>query len=246
MYSPSTTFLLHFRSLFTNCNEDSILHTIQMSRIFPDSKTFVDMKLLHPPAKVEENFRQLTMVAGANPDASTLREFVEDNFSLENQMEDFEPADWKSHPKLISRIQDLNYALLAQDLNSRWKTLCRKIKEEVAEQPDRCKNFPQKIFFLIMHDFQVLFTLLTPPCHRTRRPLQRSLLLGQLLDHPWSPPMRNVRYSQRNVAQFRPFDPTIWKNPQWRSELLLESLPTSPLYSNGSPIRTTYRRYRMG
>ena len=147
MYSPSTTFLLHFRSLFTNCNEDSILHTIQMSRIFPDSKTFVDMKLLHPPAKVEENFCQLTMVAGANPDASTLREFVEDNFSLENQMEDFEPADWKSHPKLISRIQDLNYALLAQDLNSRWKTLCRKIKEEVAEQPERYMKIRLEIIF---------------------------------------------------------------------------------------------------
>ena len=87
------------------------------------------------------------MVNGANPDTSTLRQFVEDNFSLENQMEDFEPADWKSHPKLISRIQDLNYALLAQDLNSRWKTLCRKIKEEVAEQPERYMKIRLKIIF---------------------------------------------------------------------------------------------------
>ena len=43
-------------------------------------------------------------------------------------MEDHVPEDWNPDPKLMSKIVDLNYALFAQDLNSRWKILCRKIK----------------------------------------------------------------------------------------------------------------------
>ena len=90
------------------------------------------MKLLHSPAEVQDNFDQLK-----NHEKSTLEKFVHDNFSLENQMEEFDPIDWKPQPKLISRIQDLNYARFAQDLNGRWKMLCRKIKAEVEAQPDR-------------------------------------------------------------------------------------------------------------
>ena len=52
-------------------------------------------------------------------------------------MEDHVPEDWNPDPKLMSKIVDLNYALFAQDLNSRWKILCRKIKTEVKESPDR-------------------------------------------------------------------------------------------------------------
>ena len=52
-------------------------------------------------------------------------------------MEDHVPEDWNPDPKLLLKIVDLNYALFAQDLNSRWKILCRKIKAEVKESPDR-------------------------------------------------------------------------------------------------------------
>jgi len=123
-------------NIFTSAGEESILHTVQMSRIFQDSKTFVDMKLKYSSEEVENHFREL-IVAHPYPSKTQIKKFVEANFSMENQMEDHVPEDWNPDPKLMSKIVDLNYSLFAQDLNSRWKTLCRKIKAEVRESPDR-------------------------------------------------------------------------------------------------------------
>ena len=95
------------------------------------------MKLKFTPQEVENHFRELILAHNGQPDKSVLEKFVNDNFTLENQMEEYSPKDWIPHPKLISKIQDLNLSLFAQDLNSRWKTLCRKIKDEVKDQPDR-------------------------------------------------------------------------------------------------------------
>jgi hypothetical protein len=36
-----------------------LLEAVQMSRIFPDSKTFVDQKLKFPAGKIIKNFQQL-------------------------------------------------------------------------------------------------------------------------------------------------------------------------------------------
>ena len=107
-----------------------------MARIFPDSKTFVDMKLKFSPFEVEDHF-QAMISANANPAKEEVQNFVQENFTMENQMEDQIPKDWTSTPKLLTRISDLKYAMFAQDLNSRWKILCRKIKDEVKDSPEK-------------------------------------------------------------------------------------------------------------
>ena len=43
-----------------------------MSRIFKDSKTFVDMKLKFSPVEVENSFREL-IVANPNPSESQIK-----------------------------------------------------------------------------------------------------------------------------------------------------------------------------
>ena len=53
-----------------------------------------------------------------------------------NQMEEWVPGDWIENPKLISRISDINLANFALDLNSRWKILCRKVRNEVEINPE--------------------------------------------------------------------------------------------------------------
>ena len=115
--------------------EDSILHMVQMSRIFPDSKTFVDMKLRNSPNVIDEAYQQLKNEDNS-PSKTQIMTFVREHFVMEDQMDDHVPLDWIKRPKLISRIKDKQLAKFASDLNSRWKMLCRKIKKEVQRNPE--------------------------------------------------------------------------------------------------------------
>lgn len=126
-----------FRNVFSqNGEEDSILHVVQMARIFQDSKTFVDMKLRYPPAEIEHSYQQLMRKENEQPPKSAIMKFVQANFMMENQMEDYTPNDWIANPKLISRISDYHLSQFASDLNSRWKMLCRKVRNEVQTNPE--------------------------------------------------------------------------------------------------------------
>ena len=106
-----------------------------MSRIFPDSKTFVDMKLRNCPNEIEDAYRQLKNEDNS-PSKTQIMTFVREHFVMEDQMDDHVPLDWIKRPKLISRIKDQQLAKFASDLNSRWKMLCRKIKKEVQRNSD--------------------------------------------------------------------------------------------------------------
>lgn len=58
------------------CVAGAVLHTVQTSRIFNDSKTFVDMPTSKPVEQVMRAFAQL----GSNPSRSEIRAFVDQNF----------------------------------------------------------------------------------------------------------------------------------------------------------------------
>ena len=48
--------MLLCRSIYCDGGPGSVLHTVQMAKLFPDSKTFVDMKMKHEPAAVQQSF----------------------------------------------------------------------------------------------------------------------------------------------------------------------------------------------
>ena len=126
-----------FRNVFSqNGEEDSILHVVQMARIFQDSKTFVDMKLRYRPAEIELAYQKLMTKENEQPSKSAIIQFVNDNFMMENQMEDWVPSDWIGTPKLVSKISNIHLANFVSDLNSRWKMLCRKVRNEVQINPE--------------------------------------------------------------------------------------------------------------
>ena len=52
-------------------NPGSLLHTVQMERIFPDSKTFVDMPMRHTPQLIRENYAKLISVRSTSPFRTT-------------------------------------------------------------------------------------------------------------------------------------------------------------------------------
>lgn len=63
------------------CSGD-LLHTIQMSQIFKDSKQFVDMKLKIPEEKIVKKFKELKKQHGGKPSPDVLKQFVEVSFHL--------------------------------------------------------------------------------------------------------------------------------------------------------------------
>ena len=64
------------RNVFCDATEGSILHAVQMARIFPDSKTFVDMKL----TKSVEEVKQVFDSSINKEEPGAIAEFVENNF----------------------------------------------------------------------------------------------------------------------------------------------------------------------
>ena len=61
--------------IYCEDGDDTILHTIQMAKIFHDGKTFVDMPMRFAADEIKKNFANL-------PDKTfdTLKKFVADNF----------------------------------------------------------------------------------------------------------------------------------------------------------------------
>ncbi|XP_024938587.1 trehalase isoform X3 [Cephus cinctus] len=117
--------------------QGELLKTIQLARLYEDSKTFVDMSQLHDPEVTLSNFQKLMKETNNNPNATQLREFIKENFSAEAELENWSPTDWTKSPKILNRIQDPNFREWLEDLNLIWKKLSRKVKKEVSENPSR-------------------------------------------------------------------------------------------------------------
>lgn len=57
------------------CTGD-LLHTVQMAKLFPDSKTFVDMKLKHAAELTLKAFGDFMVDHNNNPSSEAVRQFV--------------------------------------------------------------------------------------------------------------------------------------------------------------------------
>ncbi|KAJ6647157.1 Trehalase, partial [Pseudolycoriella hygida] len=112
------------------CQGD-LLDMVQMARIYPDSKTFVDMKLKYSPEKVLESFRNFVK---EYPDRTVddIERFVNSTFDPPgSEFENWIPSDHKENPKFLDSIKDADYRQWARDLNDLWLQLGRKMKDEV-------------------------------------------------------------------------------------------------------------------
>jgi len=110
----------------------TLLHTVQMARIYPDSKTFVDMPVKESEETVLENFRQLMNSSDESPSKEQMETFLNNNFLPPgSEFEDWEPSDWNKHVDLFDNIKDERYRELAEFIHERWQDLGRKIKSDV-------------------------------------------------------------------------------------------------------------------
>ncbi|KAI4456204.1 trehalase [Holotrichia oblita] len=117
------------------CQGD-LLRTVQMSQIFNDSKTFVDMSLKRPPAAVLNIFKDLMKNTDNTPTQNQLKNFISDNFESGTELERWIPPDFNPKPAFLSKIIDPRVAEFAQRIVMIWQDLGRKVKEEVFQNPE--------------------------------------------------------------------------------------------------------------
>lgn len=108
-----------------------------MAAIYPDSKTFVDKKLRYTESQIMEKYEDLKRsVQNGENMHNLLVKFVDENFEDGDELEVWVPPDFTTRPGLVERIADPEYKNWALALNEVWKTLARKIKDDVKNHPE--------------------------------------------------------------------------------------------------------------
>ncbi|XP_051579738.1 trehalase-like isoform X2 [Myxocyprinus asiaticus] len=115
-----------------------VLRQVQMAKLFDDNKYFVDMKLTAAPEVVGEAFANLTSgFPNRTVSSSELMKFLKKYFEEPGkEFEMWTPTDWHSNPKILSRISDPQYRSWAEELHGLWKSLGRKIRDDVRDHPE--------------------------------------------------------------------------------------------------------------
>lgn len=117
--------------------EGPLLKTVQLAGIFNDSKTFVDLYQLHDPDVTVNNFNTLMKVTNNSPNRSEVATYVNENFAMQDELDNSTLPDWKENPDILKVIQDPQFREWAKRLNYIWKTLARKIRDDVMINPQR-------------------------------------------------------------------------------------------------------------
>lgn len=130
------------------CDSD-LLHFVQMARLYPDSKTFVDFHLKYDQQTTLNNFEELMIETNRNPSKEQIQQFVDDNFDSGNEIEDWTPNDFVENPKFLDKINDEKLREFGKDVHLIWPTLGRKIKQEVLDNPEQYSLIPVSHGFII-------------------------------------------------------------------------------------------------
>ncbi|XP_038212022.1 uncharacterized protein LOC119832422 [Zerene cesonia] len=130
------------------CNS-KLLHHVQMQRIFPDSKTFVDLRLVNDENSTLTAFQNLLDETNNNPNKKQVQEFVEKYFDKTSELESWTPPDFNKNPPILPAIRDEDLRQYAKDINDIWPVLGRKVKQAVFENPDQYSLIPVTHGFII-------------------------------------------------------------------------------------------------
>ena len=119
--------------------EGDVLRTVQMSGIYNDSKTFVDMPMRFDPEEVVAAFNAI-------PDptnVTALQEFLDNNFfEVGSDLYSSPPADLQVNPPFLNAIADPAYRAWASEINQLWGLLGKQVNASVAENPQRHSFVP--------------------------------------------------------------------------------------------------------
>lgn len=118
--------------------QGNLLHTVQMASIYPDSKTFVDMKMKKSPNETVSSFHDFMVDKKDSPTKQELQLWVESMFEKPGaEFEEWIPDDWVDSPAFLQHIKDAELREFAKRLNSIWHQLGRKMIADVAINPEQ-------------------------------------------------------------------------------------------------------------
>jgi alpha,alpha-trehalase len=134
LFNVSTKFSLLISDSISKCDSKiyctgKLLHTIQMSFVFNDSKTFVDMPSKQSEEIVVQNFVKL----GISPNKTQIETFLNENFFAAGyDLVQTLPVDWTEAPPYLNFLNqnDLQLINMGKKLNIEWKSLLRKFEKE--------------------------------------------------------------------------------------------------------------------
>ncbi|KAM9988691.1 hypothetical protein ACTFIY_004730 [Dictyostelium cf. discoideum] len=109
------------------CN-GTLLKTIQLTQVFNDSKTFVDMPMRTTIENINELFNQLLLNTSKNggPNKEELAAFLSENFYPAGyEVEPVTPVDWVPNPSFLDEITDPNLVDFARSIHGKWLELTR-------------------------------------------------------------------------------------------------------------------------
>jgi neutral trehalase len=145
----STPNLLRCNS-FSSANsifsQGKILHAIQMSNLYQDSKTFVDMTARWPDDQVMSNFEKL----GESPNIDDLKNFVNENFFDPGyDLVKVEPSDWHEIAPFMQNIKNEKALNFSKFLNCKWRTLLRNFDRSKLEHKGATTALCTKNSFIV-------------------------------------------------------------------------------------------------
>nr|XP_029716844.1 trehalase isoform X4 [Aedes albopictus] len=115
-----------------------LLETVQMASIYPDSKTFVDMKMKKTPNETLAAFNDFMEQKKEAPTTAEIKEWVETMFEKPGaEFEEWIPDDWIESPRFLQNIKDLDLRDFAKKLNGVWHQLGRKMIADVGINPEQ-------------------------------------------------------------------------------------------------------------
>lgn len=114
-----------------------LLHKVQLARIFPDSKTFVDLKLKYPEYQTLADFAELMKETHHEPSRASLARFVDSHFMEGNELEDWDPPDFDPEPPILENITDVRLKRFAKGIISIWAKLGRKVRPDLIQEEDQ-------------------------------------------------------------------------------------------------------------
>lgn len=118
--------------------DSTFFHDVQMSRVHPKGDAVKKKKLKFTESEVLAKYDELKTIFTNNvPPNNELVNFINENFEEGNELENWSPTDFTETPSIVNRIKDQNYKQWAYKLNSIWKTLGRKVKDNVKVEPDK-------------------------------------------------------------------------------------------------------------
>ncbi|EJW76080.1 hypothetical protein WUBG_13010 [Wuchereria bancrofti] len=115
--------------------QGELLHTVLLSNIFKDSKTFVDKPIKKEPDEIISAFNQKFPNQITINDREALISFVDEYF--DNEGSDIQECpedtmeDWNDEPEYLIAIEDRELRQFALEIHALWKKLCHIVKPEV-------------------------------------------------------------------------------------------------------------------